>query len=390
MVITDPYRLPNMKSNTESRRYLNRNEVVQGPSPAVIAALRNFPADEANFYYDGYDGSALVPELSKKFRVPQDRIIVGYGAEYILDALFDRLDPAKDSALVNELHFDYYHIALGARGVPMYEFRLMEGDAEFSFDIEDCIAKIRALRPKLILVTSPNNPTGNALSARSLARILAAAPKSSIVAVDEAYYGFDDRYEEEKFLSLLRRHGNLMFIRTFSKLYALAGLRIGYALCGKNVKKMIGYRGRRLGGSRILETAAAAALHPSSHAYYRALAREIAAERDRAIRAVNALGHFKAFSSRANLFTVKVSPRVKAILQKEMAGMAPLVCRFYAPLILRVSVATREHMDSFITMMEKADRMARDTGHREKSSAAKKPRMRIRAPRIPRTAGRRA
>ena len=372
-----------MRKNGQRRRLLNRNEVIQGPSPAALAALRNFPSEEVNFYYDGYYGSALAKELSKRFHIPEERIIVGYGAENILNAIFDRLDPSRDTVLVNELHFDYYHIGLAARGVRIHEFRLIEGENEFRFDIDDCIAKIRAFRSKLILVTSPNNPTGNVLSVRDLERILDAAPKTSIVAVDEAYYGFDDRYEEKKFLSLLRRHGNLMFIRTFSKLYALAGLRIGYALCGKDAKKMIGYRGRHLGGSRVLEAIAVAALHSSSSAYYQNLAKEIATERERAIDAVNGLSHFKAFDSRANLFTVKISPRAKSFLEREMARSAAPVSRFYAPTILRVSVAPRKYMDIFITMMKKADRAAGTAG----KTATKKTPMRktTRAPKRRRT-----
>ncbi len=375
-----------MQKNTQRRRLLNRNEIVQGPSPAALAALRNFPAEEANFYYDGYYGSALAKELSKKFRIPADRIIVGYGAENILDTLFDRLDPAKDAVLVNELHFDYYNVRLTARDVRIHEFRLVEDEREFRFDIDDCIAKIRSFRPKLILVTSPNNPTGNILSVGDLKRILAAAPKTSVVAIDEAYYGFDDRYEEKEFLSLLRRHGNLMFIRTFSKLYALAGLRIGYALCGKDIKKMIGYQGRHLGGSRVLEAVAVAALHPSSSTYYRDLAKKIALERERAIGAVNKLSHFKAFDSRANLFAVKVSPRAKSFIEKEMARTFPLVSKLYAPTILRVSVAAREHMDAFLKMMERADRAAGAPGKAAATTTMPPRRKMTRASKRPRTA----
>ncbi len=337
-------------------RLLNRNEIIQGPSPRVLAALRAFPSDHVNFYFPGYYNSLLAPELSKKFGVPRDRIITGYGAEDILSRIFDTLDPARDVVLMNELHFDFYHIYLARRGVHFHEFRLLEGEREFSFDIDECIAKIREFSPRLVLITSPNNPTGNTLSARDLARILKAAPSGCIVAIDEAYYGFDESYEEKEFLSLLRRHGNLMFIRTFSKLYALAGLRIGYALCGKDVRTMLGDQGHRLGGSRILEHVAVAALRSPS--YYRALSKEIARDREAAIRAVNALTHFKAFASRGNMFTVKVTPAAKAFLEKEMARAPRLVSKFHSPALLRVSVAPRELMEEFVAMMARADRKA--------------------------------
>jgi histidinol-phosphate aminotransferase len=334
---------------------LNRNEVIQGPSPRVRAALKNFPLDHINFYFPGYEGSALAEELSTRFQVPKDRIIVGYGAEDILRRIFDSLDPARDAVLVNEIHFNYYHLYLVGRGVRMHEFRLIEGEREFHFDIDDCITKIRTLHPKLVLITSPNNPTGNVLTARELGRILRATPAGTLVAIDEAYYGFDPEYQEAAFMALLRRYPNLMFIRTFSKLYALAGLRIGYALCGKKVRTMISDQGRHLGGSRILEAVAIAALR--SPAYYRALAKEIARDRDRTIEAVNTLSHFKAFASRANIITIKIaSPRAKAALKKELSRAKALIARFYGPSLLRVSVAPRAHMDTFIAMMKRVDR----------------------------------
>ena len=360
---------------------LNRNEVLQGPSPRAIAAMHNFPSSRANLYFPGYYGSLLAPELSKKFGVPADRIIVGYGAEDILRRVFDTLDPSRDTALFNELHFDFYHIYLAGRGVRFHEFRLIEGEKEFSFDVDECIAKIREFSPRLVLITSPNNPTGNTLSAKDLARILKAAPARCIVAVDEAYYGFDADYEEKEFLALLRRHGNLMFIRTFSKLYALAGLRIGYALCGKDVRAMLGHQHHRLGGSRILEEIAVAALR--SPAYYRALSKEIARERAGAVRSVNALTHFRAFASRGNMFTVKVSPAAKAFLEKEMARAPRLVSKFYSPTLLRVSVAPKEIMEEFMAMMARVDRKA--AAMRPAPARPKARKTTTRAPRIRRT-----
>lgn len=364
---------------------LNRNEVAQGPSPRVIAALRNFPPSHANFYFPGYYTSILAAELSKKFGIPRDRTIIGMGAEDILQRMFDSLDSSRHAVILHEAHFDFYDFYLTHRGVHFEEFRLIEGEKEFMFDVEDCLAKIRTLTPRLVLITSPNNPTGNSLALRDLRRILRAAPKDCIVAIDEAYYGFDAEYKEKDMLALLRRHRNLMLIRTFSKLYALAGLRIGYALCGKDVRGMLRYQEPRLGGSRVLEEVAVAALR--SPAYYRALSKEIARERDAAIRKINRLPHFKAFASRANIIAVKVHPRAKALLQQEMDRLPVLIAKFYALNLIRISVAPHTLMEQFLAAMSRADRNAAAASASSATPAASK---KTRVRKTPRSAGRKA
>jgi histidinol-phosphate aminotransferase len=306
------------------------------------------------FYIPHYYGSLLAPKLAQKFNVPEDRIIVACGAEDLLTMAFDMLNPAKDSALLHKLHFDFYHIYLKGRGVPYHEFRIIEGKNAFSFDIHDCVLKIKKFKPKLILITSPNNPTGNSISYKDAVRILNAAPKTSIVALDEAYYGFDPKYEEKKFLALVKRYPNLMLIRTFSKLYALAGMRIGYALCGKDIVPMLKYIRPRLGGSRVLEEVAAAALE--SPAYYRKLSKEIARERKLTLNAVNKLSHFKAFDAKGNALTIKIDPVITPYLLKEMKEARALVCKLYGPHLLRVSVSNHEYMEAFRKMMKRVDK----------------------------------
>ncbi len=333
---------------------INRNETIQGPSLKVVRALRNFAANHINFYFDGYNGSALVPKLSKMFGIPEARIVTGYGMEDILRTIFDSLDPATDTVLTHSLYFPYYEIYLKSRGVRLETFRLIEGEESFSFDIGDCLEKIRTVKPRVLLITSPNNPTGNSMSCEDFEKIAKAAGPKTLVALDEAYIDFDEHYEQKKFLALLKKYDNLILLRTFSKLYALAGLRIGYGLCGANVKSMLRDSGHYLGGSRVLEEVAIAALE--SKPYYRALAKEIVAERERFIREVNKLSHFKAFASNTNFVAVKITSQGRAFLEKELKTAPVVIFRFAAPGLMRVSLAPRKYMDGLRRTLRDMDR----------------------------------
>src|SRR5947207_1106962 len=90
------------------RELINRNEVIQGPSPRVLETIRRFDAGHVNRYLDGYSASILIPKLSHLFELPQEQIILGYGIEDFLRTLFDRLDGETDSVLTHHLHYSYY------------------------------------------------------------------------------------------------------------------------------------------------------------------------------------------------------------------------------------------------------------------------------------------
>jgi histidinol-phosphate aminotransferase len=240
---------------------------MQGPSPEVIKAIQNFDPYKATYYAEGYYDSALANALSKRLGIIKDRIIVCYGAEDFLRAAFDSLDVKTDSVLTHEYYYGYYKTYLEGKGLILNTFKVKEGDNSFSFDIKDCIEQYKLHQPKILIIASPNNPTGNSISLPELKNILNTVDSKTLVILDEAYWGFDPGYEEQSFLVLLERHPNLAILRSFSKYYALAGLRIGFVLCGAEVKKILRYENLYLGMSRLLEDVAIAALN--SETYYK-------------------------------------------------------------------------------------------------------------------------
>src|SRR5581483_5272680 len=163
---------------------------------------------------------------------------------------------------------------------------------DFNFDIDNCLSKIEESKPKVVLITSPNNPTGNSINLADFRKILDKTDKTTLVILDEAYFGFDENYNQQDFIALLEKYDNLMILRSFSKLYALAGLRIGFALCGKKVKDILRYQNFYLGGSRLLEEIAIAALE--SDDYYKGLSSEVISDRQKFISEIGKLKNFKA------------------------------------------------------------------------------------------------
>lgn len=333
---------------------LNRNEVVQGPSPKVLEVLRNFKPEHANFYIGDYYHSILIPKISEIFGILEDQIITSYGEEDFFRTIFNELDPKKDSVLTHLFHYTYYKKYLDFKSIVLNTFEMKEENGNFVFNIESCIQQYHKTNPKILILTSPNNPTGNSLSQEKLEKLLKNITVETLVVVDEAYWGFDQEYDQQAFLSLLCKYPNLVFLRSFSKLYALAGLRISFALCGANVKNILKYQNRYLGLSRILEEVAIAALE--SDDYYKKLSAEIIGNRENFIDELRNFKNFQPFSSKANFVLVKIASnvvveRLKNALQKEEV----VISKFVDENFLRVSVGEKENTRKFLKLLEKID-----------------------------------
>ena len=327
-------------------------------SPAVRRAIRNFDLASAPFYVDGYYGSQLIPFLARRFKIPEAQISTGYGAEFFLRSIFDACDPIKDIVLTNAPHYGFYSIYAKAKEVRLETFQLTDLGDRFEFDVEDCVRKIKKFHPKVVLITSPNNPTGNSIAPGDLKKILEAtqaAKKKTLVVLDEAYAGFNEQYDMAVMIGLLKKYEDLVVLRSLSKRFALAGLRIGFALWGKKAKEIIKYQDLYLGPSRLLEAVAVAALE--SQSYYKKLARNLIREREKFIVEVNKLHSFKAYHSDANFVLVKVAGRVKQKLERELAKLPAQISKFVMPQFMRVSLGSPKDTQRFIRTLRNVDRV---------------------------------
>jgi histidinol-phosphate aminotransferase len=206
---------------------LASNESCFAPLPEVVEAARGVLAGTHRYPDPSY--SPLREALSDRYEIPPGRIALGNGSCDILLAAGEALlEPGAEVVYAWPAFSVYPHLAAtsGARAiqVPL--------DDDDRHDLDALAAEI-TVATRLVLVCNPNNPTSTAVGLEPIADFLARVPAHVCVILDEAYVEFSlaigDPYAS---LELLRRHPNLVLLRTFSKVYGLAGLRVGYALCG--------------------------------------------------------------------------------------------------------------------------------------------------------------
>ena len=176
---------------------LNRNEIIAGPAPACLWAIEKFKPDHVSRYLESYYNSVLVPQLSQSFGVPEKHIMLGYGSEHLLSLVFNFADGG--SVLTHTHHYIFYDKYIQERNISLHTFNIVEQDKEFVFDIKDCIKQYKKFRPKVLLITSPNNPTGNSISFADIKKILEVVSKKCLVVVDEAYWGLDNNMKKRIF-----------------------------------------------------------------------------------------------------------------------------------------------------------------------------------------------
>jgi histidinol-phosphate aminotransferase len=207
---------------------LESNESPYPPLPAIIAAAA--AALEGVNRYPDPNSSALRDGLSARYGVPADQITVGNGScDVLLATGAALLDP--DSELVYAWpSFSVYPQLEAASGARALRIPL---DSDECLDL-DAIADAIGERTRLVILCNPNNPTSTALPLERIAAFVDAAPPHVCVMIDEAYCEFNSLDLPDASIELLERYPNLVLLRTFSKVYALCGLRIGFALCGSS------------------------------------------------------------------------------------------------------------------------------------------------------------
>jgi histidinol-phosphate aminotransferase len=207
---------------------LASNESPWPPLPAVIEAIqRALPG--LNRYPDPTN-SLLKQRLSERYELPASRIAIGNGSCDILLAAGEALlEPGAELVYASPSFSVYPHLsaASGARAVTV------SLDASERHDLPGMLREITAAT-RLVIVNNPNNPTSTALPLASIADFLADVPRHVCVILDEAYAEFNLLDDPDASIELLQAHPNLVLLRTFSKVYGLCGLRVGFALCGSD------------------------------------------------------------------------------------------------------------------------------------------------------------
>src|SRR3954470_1574384 len=205
---------------------LASNESPYPPIPAVIEAVTK-ALTGLNRYPDPTN-AALRKKLTERTGVPAQRIAVGNGSCDILLAARDALlEPGAELVYAWPSFSVYPHLA-AASGARAIEVPL---DARHYHQLDKMAEEITAAT-RLVIVCNPNNPTSTALPPDEIADFVRSVPRHVAVILDEAYIEFNVLQDPDESVALLDKHPNLVLLRTFSKVYGLCGLRVGYALCG--------------------------------------------------------------------------------------------------------------------------------------------------------------
>src|SRR6185295_9565604 len=202
------------------------NESPDPPLPAVVDAVTRV-LGTLNRYPDP-SNSRLRAALSDRYGVPAARIAIGNGSVEILMAAGEALlEPGAELVYAWPSFSVYPHLAAASGAT---EIRVPV-DADERHDLA-AMAREITVATRLAIVCNPNNPTSTALPLDDIAAFIAEVPRHIAVILDEAYCEFNTLDDPDASLDLLAKHPNLVLLRTFSKIYGLCGLRVGYALCG--------------------------------------------------------------------------------------------------------------------------------------------------------------
>lgn len=244
---------------------LGSNETVLGPSPRALTAIRDALGDVLR--YPDPQGGALKRALAERFRIETTRIALGNGSHELLMLLAQCFADPTTSVVFPEFGFAVFPIATAAVGAMPIRVAALPADhqsAPYGHDL-DALAKAVREDTRLVYLANPNNPTGTWFDDGELDHFLSRVPASCLVVVDEAYLEFVDAPGVSSATRLLDRHPNLVVTRTFSKAYALAGLRIGYLLADAGVVGVLERLRESFNVNALAQVAALAALGDSAH-----------------------------------------------------------------------------------------------------------------------------
>jgi histidinol-phosphate aminotransferase len=312
------------------------NETVDGPLPSVRAAIAK-AVDGINRYPDnGY--VELKERLAKYVNFAPEHISVGSGSVSLCQQLIQITSTVGDEVLFGWRSFEIYPLQVRTAGATPVQVPLRD----YTFDLDAMLAAVTD-RTRLIFVCNPNNPTSTVVDPDALARFVAAVPSHILIAIDEAYVEYiRDGMAPDSF-GLVREHANVVVLRTFSKAYGLAGLRVGYAVGDPELITALGKVYVPFTATSVSQVAAIASLDAADQLLERTDA--VVAERTRVTAALRAAG-FTVPPSQANFVWLALPGRAQEFAQASANDR--IIVRPYGEDGVRVTVAAPHENDAFL------------------------------------------
>ncbi|MFG2997493.1 histidinol-phosphate transaminase [Streptomyces sp. NPDC048340] len=313
----------------------------ENPYPPLPGVLESAVAAAGNFNrYPDMACSGLVAELADRFGVPVEHIATGTGSVGVAQSLIQSTAGPGDEVMYAWRSFEAYPIITQISGATPVEVPLTAGDVHDLDAMADAITD----RTRLIFVCNPNNPTGTVVRRAELERFLDRVPSDVLVVLDEAYREFIRDTEVPDGIELYRTRPNVAVLRTFSKAYGLAGLRVGFAVAHEPVAAALRKTAVPFGVSQLAQDAAVASLRAEDELMGRVGA--LVGERERVHATLLAQGWTVVPETQANFVWMRLGERTAEFAQAcEKAGV---VVRPFAGEGLRVTIGESEANDIFL------------------------------------------
>ncbi len=319
---------------------LASNENPLGPSPLVLAAMREC-LDSIALYPDA-NGFRLKNALSNHLATLPEQMTLGNGSNDVLDLIARVFVGPGDEVIFSQYAFLVYALVTTAAGG---EIKVTPA-ANWGHDLmsmAECVTE----RTKVVFVANPNNPTGTYNTVSELKAFLASVPSEVVVVLDEAYFEYVRKPDYPDGLEFLDSYRNLIVVRTFSKVYGLAGLRIGYGIADKQITDLLNRVRQPFNVSQAAQIGALAALQDPEHI---ARSQELNQNQmQRLCAACDELGLLY-IPSVANFLTIEFGPHAAKIQQSllEKGIIVRPLDNYGMPRHLRVTIGRSHEIDQLI------------------------------------------
>lgn len=330
---------------------LHLNENLFQPSPKCLEVLKNITMEDL-YLYDLTHSDELQDALSASTGISANNIFVHNGSAEVIKSIFSILLNENDTVLIPAPGWSYYKSVADEKFAKCISYEVREGEDSYEYNVDDLLEKARCHTPKIIVVTSPQMPTGCTIAYEDIERIIQ-ENANSVIMIDEAYwgYGIDDNVFEKK---IITKYSNVVITRTFSKFYGLANIRIGYGLCSYPLRRTIGLDLPLFRASGISRKIAIAAVEDK--AYYDAMKKESNEIRDWFTDELNKIEDVKAFRSESNYVFIKLlhadADKVRAYMEEN--NILIRLFRDKDALRLRITVGPKDIMERVLYQLKRA------------------------------------
>lgn len=330
---------------------LHLNENLFKPSPKCLEVLKNITMEDL-YLYDLGRNDELVETLSSSLGISSNNIFIHNGSAEVIKSIGSILLNENDIVLVPSPGWSYYKSVADAKFAKCITYEVCEKEDTYEYNIDDLLQKAKENNPKVIIITSPQMPTGCGISYNDIEKVIK-ENINSIILLDEAYWGYgnDDNKFEKK---IITQYSNVVITRTFSKFYGLADIRIGYGLCSYPLRRTICLDLPLFRACGISRKIAVAAIKDKE--YYRKMKAETNAVREWFSSELNKISGVKAYKSESNFVFIKLenadANRVRAYMEEN--GLLIRLFNDKDALRLRITIGPKDIMERVIYQLKRA------------------------------------